>query len=218
MKLTSIQEDLIHAPPEGSLLVTGIAGSGKTTAAALRLKQMVESGIPGESILMLVPQRSLAVQYQSLINSPDFPSGGQPTLLTFNGLTQRIISLFWPLIAAESGFRSSKNPYRFLTIETAQYYLAALVEPLLQQGYFENLTIDPNRLYSQILDNLNKSAIVGCPPSESADRFTRALLGNPTQSGIYQQPQECALNCREFCLSNHIHDFALQLSVSTLYL
>jgi superfamily I DNA/RNA helicase len=218
MKLTSIQEDLIHAPPEGSLLVTGIAGSGKTTAAALRLKQMVESGIPGESILMLVPQRSLAVQYQSLINSPDFPSGGQPTLLTFNGLTQRIISLFWPLIAAESGFRSSKNPYRFLTIETAQYYLAALVEPLLQQGYFESLTIDPNRLYSQILDNLNKSAIVGFPPSEIADRLTRAWVGNPTQAVIYQQAQECALKFREFCLSNNLLDFSLQLSVFTRHL
>jgi superfamily I DNA/RNA helicase len=213
MKLSTNQEDLLHAPFSGSLLLSGSAGTGKTTAAALRLRQMVESGVPGESILVLVPQRSLAAHYQSLLNAPDFPPGGQPAILTFNGLTQRIISLFWHLIASAAGFRAAKSPFKFLTIETAQYYLAALVEPLLQQGYFESLTIDANRLYSQILDNLNKSAIVGFPPEETAERLTRAWVGNPAQAIIYQQAQECALKFREFCLANNFLDFSLQLTV-----
>lgn len=218
MKLTTCQEDLLQAPFSGSLLLSGPAGTGKTTAAALRLKRMVESGIPGESILVLVPQRSLAVEYQSLLNSPAFPPGGQPTILTFNGLTQRIISLFWPLIAGAAGFRSAKSPHKFLTIETAQYYLAALVEPLLLQGYFESLTIDPNRLYSQILDNLNKSAVVGFPPEEIAEKLTRAWVGKPAQAAIYQQAQECALKFREFCLANNFLDFSLQLTVFSRHL
>lgn len=218
MKLTTDQQDLLQAPFSGSLLLSGPAGTGKTTAAALRLGQMVESGIPGESILVLVPQRSLAAQYQSLVNSPDFPPGGQPSILTFNGLTQRMIALFWPLIAGAAGFRGAKSPYKFLTIETAQYYLAALVEPLLQHGYFESLTIDPNRLYSQILDNLNKSAIIGFPPQEISEKLTRAWVGKPAQAVIYQQAQECALKFRDFCLANNFLDFSLQLTVFTRHL
>jgi len=178
MTLTHDQIDLINAPLNSSILLSGDAGTGKTTAAALRLQQMVKSGVPGESILVLVPQRSLAGSYYDQVLSTEFPSGGQPVILTFNGLTQRMITLFWPLIAETAGFRSAKKPFKFLTIETAQYHLAKIVEPLLGQGYFESLTLDPNRLYSQILDNLNKSAIVGFPPSEIADRLTQAWVGN----------------------------------------
>jgi superfamily I DNA/RNA helicase len=218
MILTTDQESLLQAPFSDSLLLSGAAGTGKTTAAAVRLRRMVESGIPGDSILVLVPQRSLAAQYQSLLNAPDFPPGGQPAILTFNGLTQRIITLFWPLIAGAAGFRAAKSPYKFLTIETAQYYLSALVEPLLQQGYFERLTIDPNRLYSQILDNLNKSAIIGFPPEQIAEKLTRAWVGTPSQAVIYQQAQECALKFRDFCLANNFLDFSLQLNVFTNHL
>lgn len=218
MNLTANQEDLLQAPLTGNLLLTGPAGTGKSTAAAMRVKRMVESGIPGETILVLVPQRSLAVKFNSVINSPDFPSGGQPTILTFNGFTQRVISLFWPLVANAAGFSSIKAPLKFLTIETAQYYLATLIEPLLQQGYFESLTIDPNRLYSQILDNLNKSAIVGFSPSEISERLTQAWVGKPAQAVIYQQAQECALKFREFCLSNNFLDFSLQLAVFNTHL
>lgn len=213
MILTSNQQNILNAPLKGSMLLTGPAGSGKTTAAALRLQHMVEDGIPGESILVLVPQRSLAEFYYNQAHSPDFPPGGQPSILTFNGLTQRIISIFWPIVAKNAGFRSAKEPFKFLTIETAQYYLAELVEPLIEQGYFESLTIDPNRLYSQILDNLNKSAIVGFPPSEIATKLTQAWVGKPAQAIIYQQAQECAIKFREFCLANNYLDFSLQLTV-----
>ena len=218
MKLTSNQQDIIRAPLTGSILLTGPAGTGKSTAAALRLQHMVESGVPAESILVLVPQRSLAANYSMQIHAANFPPGGLPSILSFNGLTQRMINLFWPLIAEAAGFRSSKQPHRFLTIETAQYYLAALVEPLLLQGYFESLIIDPNRLYGQILDNLNKSAIIGFPPDELAEKLTGAWVGKPAQAIIYQQAQECALKFREFCLVNNFLDFSLQLTVFTQYI
>lgn len=218
MTLTQDQSDLINAPINSSLLLTGSAGTGKTTAASLRVQKMVEMGIPGESIMVLVPQRSLASQYYKQVLSSEFPPGGQPVILTFNGLAQRMITLFWPLIADAGGFKSAKKPFKFLTIETAQYHLAELVEPLRAQGYFESLTIDPNRLYSQILDNLNKSAIVGFHPSEIADRLTRAWIGKPAQANIYQQAQDCALKFREFCLAHNFLDFSLQLNLFTRHL
>ncbi|HPD63579.1 MAG TPA: hypothetical protein PLP77_09305, partial [Anaerolineaceae bacterium] len=57
--LTEKQSAVITAPARGSLLVTGKAGTGKSTAAVLRMRQMVENGIDGDSILVLVPQRRL---------------------------------------------------------------------------------------------------------------------------------------------------------------
>jgi len=218
MTLTHDQIDLINAPLHSSILLSGDAGTGKSTAAALRLQHMVKSGVPGESILVLVPQRSLAGSYYDQVLSTEFPSGGQPVILTFNGLTQRMITLFWPLIAETAGFRSAKKPFKFLTIETAQYHLAKMVEPLIGQGYFESLTLDPNRLYSQILDNLNKSAIVGFPPSEIADRLTQAWVGKPAQANIYKQAQDCALLFRDFCLAHNLLDFSLQLTLFTQFL
>lgn len=174
---------------------------------------LVASGVAADSILILVPQRSLAQPYYSAIHSPDFPCGGQPDTLTFGGLAQRMVSLFWPLVAKAAGFKKPTNPPRFLTLETAQYYLATIVDPLLQQGYFESLVIDPNRLYSQVLDNLNKSAIVGFPPDQIVSRLIQAWSGKPTQHVLYQQAQECALRFRELCHRDNLLDFSLQLDV-----
>jgi len=128
--LTENQSAVVTAPITGSRLLTGKAGTGKSTAGVLRMRYLVENGIDGDSILVLVPQRRLAAEYYRLIHAPDFPAGSQPQLLTFNGLAQRIVSLFWPLIAADAGFRAAESPH-FLNMENAQYYLAGIVEPLL---------------------------------------------------------------------------------------
>jgi len=207
------QKKIADLPASGKVYLRGQAGSGKTTAAVRRMLALIDSGVPAESILILVPQRSLAEPYREVIHHPDFSAGGEPAILTIGGLAQRMLTLFWPLVAKTEGFASPAQPPRFLTLETAQYYLAGLVEPLLQKGYFESVVVDPNRLYSQIIDNLNKSAVVGFPPQEISARLMRAWSGKPTQSIIYQQAQECALLFRDFCLQHNLLDFSLQLSV-----
>lgn len=200
-------------PVQSRVFLHGPAGSGKTTAAVSHMQALIDAGVPSESILILVPQRSLAEPFKDVIRNPHFPSGGEPAILTIGGLAQRMLSLFWPLVAREAGFASPAKPPRFLTLETAQYYLANLVEPLLQLGYFESVTVDPNRLNSQILDNLNKSAVVGFSPDEISTRLIQAWAGKPSQAIIYEQAQECALRFRQLCLQQNLLDFSLQLSV-----
>ena len=78
-------------------------------------------------------------------------------------------------------FAHPGEPPTFLTLETAQYYMAHLVSPLLDEGYFESVTIDRNRLYSQIIDNLNKAAVVGFPHTEIGDRLKAAWSGQESQ-------------------------------------
>jgi hypothetical protein len=132
--------------------------------------------VPAEQILVLIPQRSLAGPYYDEVQRPDFPAGGSVNIVTLGGLAQRMIALFWPVVSGSAGFAAPNRPPIFLTLETAQYYLAGLVKPLLEQGYFETIHVDRNRLLSQILDNLNKSAAVGFPHTQIAERLKSALF------------------------------------------
>lgn len=183
-----------------------------------RLLHLVESGVPADQILVLVPQRTLARPYSDLLRHPDFPAGGSTSVVTLGGLAQRMIALFWPLIAAPAGFAHPDLPPTFLTLESAQYYLVRLVKPLLEQGYFETVHLDRNRLFSQILDNLNKAAAVGFDHTQIAERLKAAWIGKPEQHHVYDETQECANRFRAYCLENNLLDFSLQLEVFVRHL
>lgn len=210
---TGVQEQLIHTPLTGSSFVSGPPGSGKTTAAIARLRWMIDQGVPAESILILAPQRTLAAPYWQEISHADLPPGGLPTIVTLGGLAQRTLHLFWPAIAASAGFSRPDLPPTFLTLETAQYYMAKVLQPLLARSYFEQLVIDRNRLYSQLLDNLNKAAVVGFSHQEISTRLKAAWVGKPDQLIHYDQAQECINLFRDYCLENNLLDYSLQFEV-----
>jgi hypothetical protein len=91
--------------------------------------------------------------------------------------------------------------------------MAHIVRPLLEQGYFESVTMDRNRLYSQILDNLNKAAVVGFPHTQIAERLGAAYYGDPAQRRVYADAQDCAIRFREYCLQHNLLDFSLEMEV-----
>jgi len=189
-------------------------GAGKTTAAVERMRYLLAQGVPGESILMLAAQRSVQEPYLDLLYSPERIAGGEVTSTTLGGgLARRVCDLFWPIAAEAAGFAHPDQPPVFLSLETSQYYMAQIVRPLLEEGYFESVTMDRNRMYSQILDNLNKAAIVGFPHTEIASRLDSAYFGDPAQRRVYADAQECASRFREYCLQNNLLDFSLQLEI-----
>jgi len=211
--LTADQQAILDLPADSCAWVEGPAGSGKTTAAAEKVMQLVRQGIPAQQILILLPQRTLAEPYQWVLNSPEFPAGGRPDILTFNGLAQRSLMLFWPLVARSAGFSAPNSPPVFLTMETAQYYMARVAEPLLRKGYFAAIKLAPNRLYSQLLDNLNKSALVGFPHTEIGSRLATAWTGSSSQIRVYEQAQEVISAFRLECLNRNLLDFSLQVEI-----
>ena len=214
MDLTADQRQLIEAPANNSrVFLAGPAGTGKSTVGVERLKYLLAKGVPGTSILVLTPQRTLQEPYLDVIHSPGTRAGGEATPATVGGLARRMCDLFWPIIADKAGFAFPERPPVFLTLETAQYYMAHIVRPLLDQGYFESVTIDRNRLYSQIIDNLNKSAAVGFPYTEIGSRLDSAWYGDPAQRRVYADAQSCASHFREFCLAHNLLDFSLQLEI-----
>ena len=211
--LTKAQEAAGAAPYNRAIFLEGPAGTGKTTAGVQRLLNLVQSGVAASSILVMTPVRPLAKPYSEALRRTRLRPGSIPALVTAGGLARRNVELFWPLVSRQAGFARPDSPPVFLTLETAQYHMARIARPLLENGYFESVTIDRNRIYSQIIDNLNKAAVVGFPYTEIGRRLHEAWLGDESQLRVYNDAQECATRFREYCLRHNLLDFSLQVEV-----
>lgn len=212
--LNLLQRQIIESPLDSRLFVSGRAGTGKTTAGVERIRFLLSQNIPADSILLLTPQRTLQEPYLDLLESPERIAGGEVTPATVGGLARRMCDLFWSFAAEQAGFKYPEQAPVFLTLETAQYYMAHLVRPRIEEkGWFDSVTISRNRLYSQIIDNLNKAAIVGFSHTEIGARLDSAWFGDPAQRRVYADAQECANLFRQYCLDHNLLDFSLQLEI-----
>lgn len=209
---TNTQEKVIQSATNSTIFFEGPAGSGKTTAALARLERMLTE-IPGHQIMVLVPQRSLGIPYQEFLRSASNYRGSQPAILTLGGLSRRMINLFWPLVSAQAGFKQPTQPPAFLSLETAQYCMAEIVDPKREKGFFDAVTIDKNRIYSQVIDNLNKAAVVRFPIDEIAARLKSDQNLDPGILPALEHAQVCALEFRQYCLDNNLLDFSLQVEI-----
>jgi len=204
--------DLVWEP--GSLFIHGRPGTGKSTVLQASIARLLEDGCRPDSILVLLPQRQHIEQYEralvSILVDSDAPTCGGVDTVTFYGFCRRAVALYWPVIAAEAGFADPAREPVFLTIETAQYYMWRIVEPLMsRKGYFSELAVRRGRLLSQLIDNLNKSALVGFSHTEIATRLSQAWTGGPERLRHYEQAQECAIRFREHCLAHNLVDLSL---------
>lgn len=212
IELTPQQKNLVLAPlgePRTTFL-EGPAGCGKTTAAVHRLLYLLEVGVRADEILVWVPQRSLGRPYTEALRQPDVPAGARVDVLSLDGMARRTLDLFWPVVAERAGFDALREP-RFLTLETAQYYMDGVLDPLIEEGAFGDVTVARNRLLSQILDNLNKSALVGFPQSEIGPRLIAAWGGESSRERVYMAVQRAASAFRAFCYEHNLLDFSLQV-------
>lgn len=213
---TEEQQRVIDYPREGggSLLVRGPAGTGKSTALIGRLTALLREGRRPSEILVLVPQRAWADRYERALAQTDGPSRGGVDIVTYYGLSRRDVALFWPLVARKAGFARPDREPLFLTIETAQYHLWRIVEPLVaEKGYFGDLVMRRGRLLSQLIDNLNKAALVGFDYTTLGARLSKAWTGSPDKTLRYVEAQDCAIAFRQHCLAHNLLDFSLVTEV-----
>lgn len=216
MILTKDQQRIIRAKKTAKIYLEGVAGTGKTTTAVHRLRAWLDAGVPPHHILILLPQITLAQPYLDAIRAPDRPEGADVVIATFGSLTQTLIALFWALVAEQAGFANPHKPPTFLSLETAQYFMGRVLDPIIERdGLFDTVKQPRNRLYSQLLDNLNKSALVGFPHTEIADRLKRAWDGSPSdpQLRVYEDVQVCVDVFRKYCYAENVLDFSLQVEL-----
>lgn len=216
MILTKDQQTIIRAKKTAKIYLEGVAGTGKTTTAVHRLLAWLDSGVPPQHILILLPQSTLATPYREALRSPDRPEGADASIATFGSLTQTLIALFWALIAHDAGFANPHKPPTFLSLETAQYFMGRVLDPIItRDGLFDTVKQPRNRLYSQLLDNLNKAALVGFPHTEIAARLKRAWDGGDAdpQLRVYDDVQVCVNAFRTYCYAESLLDFSLQVEL-----
>jgi len=214
MDLSRDQIKIIESDLNSAMFLYGPAGTGKSTTGLERLNYLVRNGIPGNRILLLFPQRTLSAIYQDFINSIAFQGNSLPVIATFGGLARRTIELYWPIIASETGLFNPGNLPTFLTLESTLYFISQLITPLItDEGYFSSVTIQRNRLFSQILDNLNKAAIHGFPHTEISERLQSSWIGDPSQFSIFQDAQNAAALFREYCYQHNLLDYSLQVEM-----
>jgi len=220
-RLTASQQEVVSYPRDGgsSLFIRGLPGTGKSTALKARLAALLREGRRPYEILVLVPQRAQVERYERALQTLEAPTRGGVEILTFYSLSRRAVALFWPLIAREAGFARPDREPTFLTIETTQYFMWRVVEPLiLKEGYFSDLFIRRSRLLSQLIDNLNKSALVCFDHTDIYRRLRAAWTGGAERLNSYWQAQDCAVRFRAYCLEHNLLDFSLLTEVYYRYL
>jgi len=122
MQLTAEQSAILALPQDQSLFLHGSAGTVKTTLAGERMLQLLREA-PDEPILVLTPQRALAIPYRKQLEQTSRLKTSSVTFATMNSLARRMVALFWPLLSEKAGFHFPYRPPQFLTLETAQFYL-----------------------------------------------------------------------------------------------
>ena len=207
------QQAVLDMELHSHIFLEGPFKSGKTSTGTAFLRKAAAVSDPSRQILVLTPQRSLSNPYRATTRDPDFPSGVLPTITTFTGLSRQFIRLYFPQIANSYGFQKPRKQPVFLSMETAQYFMRQICTPLLEKRYFLEIRIDQARLFSQILDTMNKAALVGYPLQETALRLKEAWSGESIREKHYEQAQECALAFRKYCLKNDLLDFSLQVEI-----
>ena len=171
---------------------------------------MIDRGVAPEEILLLTPQRSYTLQYQEAFDQTTWYRLGKATI---GGLAGRIVGLFWPLVSREQyPFDENKQP-AFLTYEVAQFFMAQVVSPLIEQGYFADLKLTRPRLYSQLLDNLNKASANAIPLEEVGDYLRDSAGLSDDDDHRYKDIAQTIVDYRAFCIKHNLLDFSLYLEL-----
>ncbi len=212
MNLVKAQRQVSEENFRTTVFLEGVSGTGKTTAAIERVKNLIRDGVSPESILILVPQIGLANPYRDALRRSRIAKGVQVRTATLSALAVQVVDLFWPLIAENVGFANPAARPHFLSLELVQYYMTRFIEPEIRKNdYFNSVRVAPNRLYTQIVDNLNKAALVRFPYDTIAGQLKSAWTGDTEQAYIYDDAQACANLFREKCREYNLLDFSLQM-------
>lgn len=204
------------------LFVSGPFGSGKTTLAITRIQWLLrQERTRGDDIVVLVPQRTLAEPYYQALRGAQTPPGPPVVITTFAGLAQQSVERYWPLLAQTVGFADPAREPTFLTLETSQYHMAQLVDAAIDAGEFEALRIDRSRVISQILDNLNKAALMGI---EIGPTYRRLELAVPpgeqyvARINALRAAERISHAFRARCLHETLVDFSLMVVLFNDYI
>lgn len=193
----------------GSSLLTGYAGTGKTTALRHRLLHLLQGGESAYTVLVLVAEPEHREGFLSFIRESGAGPYPELSITAYNRMAQHMVGLFWPLIAREAGFARPFQPPTFLSYDMAQLLMWQTVTPLLQEGAFANLRLRPQQIVSQLLDTLNRAALNGLSLDEAVERQLATWGGEPERHHQLEDAAAVVRAFRRYCLDNSLLDLSL---------
>lgn len=193
--------------------IEGSAGTGKTTLAVAQLMDWLNSGVPAHEILVFISQRTLGIPYFRALNESNIPNAASVRIVTLGGLARRALTDYWTRVAGQLVKEWDGREPIFLNVETAQYYMAQFVEPAIQAGHYEGVSVERSRIVAQTLDTLAKAAINAFPFDEVVDRLTAAWVGHSSRPRVYRTTMDIAQDFQAYCKENLLLDFSLQVDL-----
>jgi hypothetical protein len=168
--LTSAQRRVIDSA-QTHWVVSGAPRSGKSTALAERVRRLWQSGLEGERVLILTPDRRAARRLNASIGQSPEGATGRIAAMSYHSFAQDLIRRWWPLVMQR--LEISATTPEFLPFNLAQF--ACLNEYRANPGNLQRLTIREQRLIVQVLSNMNLSAANGLTLDEGWERVAFGL-------------------------------------------
>ncbi|MCB0036629.1 MAG: hypothetical protein KDE51_21500, partial [Anaerolineales bacterium] len=211
MELTNAQLQTIAA--EGTTFLLGDAGTGKTTALQHRLRALLEAGEPAYTIMVLVAEPTHRGRFTEVLQGANIDAYGDLKVNNYLGLAREFVELFWPLVARTAGFSRAYQPPTWLTYDLAQLLMWEVITPMLEEGHFADLRLRPQQIVSQLLDNLNRSALNGHTITEGIQRQIASWGGDLEHIKHLRDAERAANQFRQICHTNNLLDMSLVVEV-----
>ncbi len=200
-----------------TLFLSGPFGAGKTTIAIERIKHLLgQERIRGDQILVLVPQRTLGHPYTEALRRSDLPAGAQVQIKTLASLARSSVALYWPLVAEAVCFADPRVEPTFLNLETTQYHMTRFVDAAIQQAEFDSIRVQRSRIISQVLDNLNKAALLGLTIDKAYDRLENTVPPGEqmiARLNVMKAARRISHEFRAHCKQKSLIDYSLQMQI-----
>ncbi len=209
--LTPEQEAVIEAG--GSIFLAGPAGSGKSSALHHRLVQLLQSGEPAYTILVLVAEQDHVEPFLNFVHQSRLRPLTELSITTYYNLARELVTLFWPLVARPAGFIRPYQPPTFLSYDLAQLLMWQVVIPMIEDGAFADLRLRPQQIVSQLLDTLNRAALNGLSLDEANRRQLKTWSGEQDHIVHLRDAAIAAQRFRTVCLENNLLDLSLVVQV-----
>lgn len=208
---TAEQITAIQAGQSSFLL--GPAGTGKSTALRYRLLNLLESGEPAYTLMVLIAEPEHDQPFLETIHQSDLGPYSELQITTYNSLARQMTTIFWPLVARAAGFNRPFQPPTFLTYDLAQLLMWRIVTPMLADGAFSDLRLRPQQIVSQVLDTLNRAALNGLTLEEAIQRQMSTWSGERDHLNHLMDAATAARRFRSRCLQNNLLDLSLVVQV-----
>lgn len=191
------------------LLISGGPGAGKSGLLVDSVRQVIASGIPGDRVLVLTPDRRVARQLGSRLNEPGSGITGRVPVMSYHSFMQELIRRWWPLVMRELDINAAAP--EFLPFNLAQF--ACLHTYRQQPGNLQQLTIREQRLIVQVLSTMNLAAANQLTLDEGWARVA-AGLGLTAGDPIIQDALALTNRFRQQCIAAGVMPVDIQMDAA----